>query len=84
MSGGGCVFVFLGLICWLKKEHFGLGDFKLLCVCGFLVGMPGIFYLFFRGLAAAALYSLVQMGRKKANLKTEFPFVPFLLLGVLI
>ena len=79
-----CIFLFLGLICLLKKEHFGLGDFKLLCVCGFFVGMPGIFYLFFRGLVAAALYGLVQMGRRKADLKTEFPFVPFLLFGVLV
>lgn len=79
-----CVFLFLGVVWMVKKEQFGLGDLKLLCVCGFLVGIPGIVYLFFRGLVAAALYGMIQMGRRRANLKTEFPFVPFLLIGVLL
>ena len=79
-----CIFLFLGMVWLLKREHFGLGDLKLLCVCSFLVGMPGILYLFFRGLIAAAFYGLIQMGRRRANLKTEFPFVPFLLIGVLL
>lgn len=79
-----CVLVFLGAVSLAKRDQLGMGDIKLLCVCGFLTGFPAIAWLFFRGLAAAGIYSAVQMLRRKADLKTEFPFVPFLLIGVLI
>lgn len=79
-----CVAVFLGAVHLVRKDQFGRGDLKFLCVCGFLAGMPAIVWLFFRGLVMAAIYSLFQMVRRKADLKTEFPFVPFFLIGVLI
>lgn len=79
-----CVLVLLGAVHLVKKEQFGLGDLKLLCVCAFLTGIPSIAYLFVRGLVVAAVYSVVQMLRHKADLKTEFPLAPFLLIGVLI
>lgn len=79
-----CVLVFLGAVHLVKKDQFGLGDLKALCVCAFLAGVPGIIYLFFRGLVAAAIYSIVQLFRHKADLKTEYPLAPFLLIGALI
>lgn len=82
--GAVCVFVFLGAVHLVKKDQFGLGDLKALCVCAFLTGMPGIVYLFFRGLVVAAVYSVVQLLRHKAELKTEYPLAPFLLIGALI
>lgn len=78
------ILAILGFVHLIKKEQFGLGDLKVLSTCAFLVGMPGILYLFFRGLVAAALFSLIQLIRKRIDLKTEFPFIPFLLIGVLI
>lgn len=79
-----CVIVFLGAVHLLKRDQFGMGDLKLLCVCAFLAGMPAILWLFFRGLVIAGIYSVVQLLRHRADLKTEYPFVPFLLIGVLI
>jgi len=78
------ILVIFGIVYLVKKEQFGLGDLKALCVCAFLVGIPSIFYIIFRGLLIAAIYSVVQLLRHKAGLKTEFPLIPFLLLGVLI
>lgn len=87
VNGGIAVIIILavlGFVYLLKKEQFGLGDLKVLCVCAFLVGMPGIIYLFFRGLVVAAIFSIIQLIRKKIDLKTEFPLMPFILIGVLI
>lgn len=56
----------------------------MLCVCAFLAGVPSIIYIFFRGLIVAAVYSAVQLIRHKAELKTEYPLAPFLLVGVLV
>ena len=78
------ILVLFGAVYIVKKEQFGLGDLKALGVCAFLVGIPSIFYIFFRGLIVAAIYSIVQLLRHKAGLKTEFPMIPFLLIGVLI
>lgn len=83
LAAGG-VFLFFGAVCLVKKDQFGVGDLKTLCVCAFLAGIPGIIYSVFRGLLIAAVYSVIQMIRHKAELKTEYPFVPFLLIGVLI
>lgn len=82
--GAACVLAFFGAVHLVKKDQFGLGDLKALCVCAFLVGIPGIIYLFFRGLVVAALYSVIQLLRHKAELKTEYPLAPFLLIGALI
>lgn len=87
LNGGTGVLVILvlfGAVCLVKKDQFGLGDLKALCVCAFLVGIPSIFYIFFRGLIVAAIYSIVQLLRRTAELKTEFPLIPFLLIGTIL
>ena len=78
------VFLMMGVIYLLKKEQLGLGDLKTLCVAAFLVGIPSIVYIFFRSLVVAAIYSIIQLLRHKADLKTEYPLLPFLVIGVLI
>lgn len=78
------ILLILGLISLAKKNQLGLGDVKLLGVCAFLVGMPGILYLFLRGLIVGAVYSAVQLFRHRADLRTELPLVPFLLAGALL
>ena len=76
--------IIMGAVYLVKKDQFGMGDLKLLCVCAFLLGMPDIMYLFFRGLVAAAVFSVIRLLRHKADLKTEIPLVPFLLIGAII
>ncbi len=76
--------LFCGVVHLAKKDQLGWGDVKMLCVCAFLKGIPNIIYLLFRGLLVAAVYSMVQMIRHRADMKTEYPLAPFLLTGVLL
>lgn len=76
--------VIFGIAYLIKKDQFGIGDVKVLCVCAFLVGVPDIFYLVFRGLLLAAIFGIIKLVLRKAELKTELPLVPFLLVGVLV
>ena len=68
----------------LRKEAIGLGDVKMFACCGILFGFPGVFYLLIRALIFVAIFSVVMLIAKKANLKTEVPFAPFVLLGAII
>lgn len=74
----------LGLPHLLRRDDVGLGDVKLLAVCGLLAGFPSVFYILVRALLFMALYSIVQLLRKKLALRSQIPLVPFLFLGALI
>ncbi len=74
----------LGLPHLVRRNDVGLGDVKLLAVCGLMTGFPSIFYVLARALVFMALYSLVQLLLKKLSLRSQVPLVPFLFLGVLI
>lgn len=67
-----------------KKDSVGLGDVKLMLVCGWATGLMGVLSLLFRATLLAAVAGGVLLMRKKAQLKTELPFVPFLFFGSLI
>lgn len=74
----------LGLPHLLRREAVGAGDVWVLAVCGTIAGFPGVAYLLLRALLALAVASLVQLLRKKANVKSEMPLTPFLLFAALI
>ena len=76
--------VILGLPHLLRPEAVGLGDVKLLAVCGLMVGFPGVVYLLIRAMLAMFLVSVVQLLRKKVNAKSELPMAPFVLFAALI
>lgn len=73
-----------GLGYLLSHGGMGAGDVKLALVMGlYLAGeyAPGaVFY----GCLAGAVYSLVQLFRKKLSRKDQLPFVPFLYIGLII
>ncbi len=75
------IFLICGFIYLLKKDQFGFGDIKVLCVCAFMTGIPDIFYFVFRATMIAAVVGVVKLLFHKAELKTELPFIPFLLIG---
>lgn len=72
-----------GLILLLRREMLGVGDMKLLLLCGIYAGSASVGVLI-RGMIAAFFVSLVLLLLKKATTKSELPFVPFLLLGALL
>ena len=73
----------LGLIFLLKKDAIGLGDIKLLLVCGIYAGSACVSFLI-HGMILAFFFSIGLLLLKKATAKSELPFVPFLLLGALL
>lgn len=73
----------LGLIFLLRREAIGMGDIKLLLVCGMYAGGSCAGFLL-RGLILAFFFSIGLLLLKKATAKSELPFVPFLLAGALL
>ena len=73
-----------GLGYLLSHGGMGAGDVKLALVMGlYLTGeyAPGaVFY----GCMAGAVYSLIQLFRKKLSRRDQLPFVPFLYVGLII
>lgn len=66
-------------------EGLGLGDSMLLCMIGALLGWQGVVVALFGGSMVGALFGVVQLlVTRSANLKTEFPFGPYLCAGALV
>jgi len=76
--------VSLGLPFLIKREWIGLGDVLAVAVCGIILGFVGITQFMIRTFAFIVIYSIFLMIRKKAGLKTELPFAPFLLIAAII
>lgn len=74
----------LGVPFLIKREWIGLGDVLAVAVCGIILGFFGITQFLIRTFAFIVVYSIVLMIRKKASLKTELPFAPFLLIAAVI
>lgn len=77
-------FVILGFCILISKEGIGFGDIKLLISIAFYLETE----LFLRGLLyislCSLLFSLFVLATKKAKLKSQIPFVPFIFGGMLI
>lgn len=85
-AGGGLL---MGLILFLlayflSRKSIGLGDVKLAAVLGWYLGMALIWWDLVAGLVLAALYSVVQLARRKLNMKDSIPLVPFLATGTIL
>lgn len=78
-----CVLSF-GITYIVSRGSMGSGDVKLALLLGiFLTGQYVVGTVFY-GCLASALYSIVQMTRKKITRKDLLPFVPFLYIGLII
>ena len=69
---------------FLSRKSIGLGDVKLAAVLGWYLGLALIWWDLVVGLFLAGLYSVVQLVRKKLNLKDSIPLVPFLAAGTIL
>lgn len=78
---GGGVF----LLCYiLSHKQIGAGDVKLVFVMGLFLTGDRIIGAIFYGVLLCSLYSLIQMARKRLNMKDGVPLVPFLTLGTVV
>ncbi len=67
-----------------KGKWMGFGDVKLAFFMGLFLGMPKILVALFSSFAMGAIISVIMMGLKKKEIKSEIPFGPFLVSGTLV
>jgi len=67
-----------------KGKGMGLGDVKLAIFMGLFLGYPKIIVAFYVAFITGAVIGIILMIFKKIKKKTEIPFGPFLILGILI
>ncbi|MBE7061807.1 MAG: prepilin peptidase [Clostridiales bacterium] len=84
-GAGGVLFllIYYGAILLLKKEGLGFGDVKLAFVCGLLLGWQK-FLLAMLIASISACICLIPARFKRGGEGKEFPFAPFITVGVFI
>ncbi len=74
-------------LCWLlsKGTWMGLGDAKLMVGLTYLVGLSRVFFGIVLAFWTGALFGvLLLMFSKKYGMKSEVPFAPFLVFGIIV
>lgn len=72
------LFIFLTGKAFFKKEIMGFGDVKLMGALGFLLGPPGVLFVFTAGFLASGIFYGTGLILKKIRLEDEGPLGPFL------
>ena len=78
----GLVIFFLAYL--LSRKSIGMGDVKLAAVLGTYLGSALIWWDFAICLALAAVYSVIQLLRKKLTMKDSIPLAPFFSIGTIL
>lgn len=78
-----CIIAF-GLTYIISRGSMGSGDVKLALLLGIFLTGEYVVGTIFYGCLVSALFSIVQMIRKKLTRKDVLPFVPFLYVGLII
>ena len=76
-----------GLFCicyFISRGGVGMGDVKLFTIMGVYLGLGVIMTTVFLTVLVSAVYSVVQLIRKKTKLKDEVPFAPFAWIGLIL
>lgn len=76
--------IVLLLLAKMTREKIGYGDGWIFVVTGIYLGFRGNIYLLLLSLFGASLASIFLLVFKKADRKTELPFVSFILPGYLL
>lgn len=83
VGGGVFLLLYFGAIWLLKKEGIGFGDVKLAFVTGLLLGWQRFLLAIFIASLSACLVLIPRRLTSKQSEK-EYPFAPFIAMGVLI
>lgn len=82
---GGVIGGGMFLICYLiTRGGVGMGDVKLFFTAGCYLGTGGIMTVTVTTVLASAIYSIIQLIRRKAKLKDEIAFAPFVWIGLVL
>ena len=82
--GAGMIFLIncLGRLLY-KKDALGMGDLKLMGVCGILCGTTGVVIALLIGILAAGIWFAAAIALKKVRSEEYMPLGPFLVFGTL-
>ena len=76
--------VLLGILAWFSKGGLGLGDVKLLGVTALTAGWMYTIQVVCLALVPSFVYSIWALAVCHKGRKMEIPFVPFLLVGMML
>lgn len=68
----------------ISKGSVGAGDLKLFSIIGFYFGIQGLLQIMIYTLFPAAIFAILLLIIKKAEMKTTMPMAPFIFLGLSI
>lgn len=75
---------FLLIVLITKEKALGAGDIRMAIITGLLIGQRNILLWLYISIFSALIYGLV-IGRKKGKFKNlKIPFVPFMVLGIVV
>jgi leader peptidase (prepilin peptidase)/N-methyltransferase len=85
LAGGGSLYAVAWIYALITgKEGMGGGDIKLLAMIGAFIGWQGVLLTIFMGSAIGTIIGLIDMLKKKTDMKMRIPFGPFLAIGAII
>lgn len=67
-----------------KEKWMGSGDIEIGGVLGIFLGYPNIILSLIIAFVTGAIYGIMLIKKENANLKSQVPFVPFLVLGAIV
>lgn len=79
-----CFLFFLFIFLITKGKGMGFGDVKLSFFLGLFLGYPNFLTALFASFLIGAIIGLVLVFLKKKDIKSEIPFGPFLITGIII
>ncbi len=68
----------------IAEQEVGLGDGLVLLACGTMTDPERVFGMVFAALCLAGIYGLFLLLFRKKDRKESFPFIPFLLAGMIL
>ena len=75
---------FAGIHYFSNGQMMGDGDIYLAVILGFVLGLDKAILMWFLSFVLGAVYAIYLMLTKKAGLKSQVPFGPFIVLGFII
>jgi len=83
--GGVAAFLFFFLLAAISKEKWmGMGDAYLGFLAGFVVGWPAVLFSLMSSFFIGSVIGIILIIFKKKTMKSQIPFAPFLVLGILL
>ena len=76
--------VFQLIVLLTKEKGLGQGDVRLAIISGILVGMDNLILWLYVTIFSALIYGLFLAKKKKKFKGLKIPFVPFMVLGIII